>query len=156
MRIDTIGELFGDLTGDFNQGVRGATHEIGKLVKRTASDYAPKSPTQQVKTRVRKTKRATSKNPRATSGRTPGGLERSIAFEAETKHVDIFVPAQSEAADYAAIIHDMKGVKWRNRGPGTIAKGAKADEKFIIRAIEDNEANIDRIIEHETGKALGG
>ena len=154
MDIDTTGDdLFGTLS-NFNSGVDRACREIGKLVKRTATKYAPKAPTAQVKQRVRKTRRQTRKSPTATSGRTPGGLERSITFDADGNHVDIYVPVNSEAGQYAAIIHDGKGSAWQRRGPGTVAKGPHADEKFIERAIADNEAVINRIIAHETGKAL--
>lgn len=34
---------------------------------------------------------------------------------------------------YALRIHDEKGKAWRRRGPGTVAKGARADDKFILR-----------------------
>ena len=151
--LSTGDNLFGSFR-EFNAGVDRACREIGKLVKRTATKYAPKSPTAQVKNRIRKTRRKTRKKATATSGRTPGGLERSVTFDAQGNHVDIFVPSNSEAGQYAAIIHDGKGTAWRRRGPGTVAKGAQADAKFIARAITDNEAAIERIIDHETGKAL--
>lgn len=64
----------------------------------------------------------------------PGGLERSIQFEHDAEHAAVFVASNAEAGAYAEIIHDKKGVKWHERGPGTQAKGERADEKFIERA----------------------
>lgn len=64
----------------------------------------------------------------------PGGLERSIQFESDGEKAEVFVASNAEAGEYAHIIHDMKGVKWHERGPGTQAKGDRADEKFIERA----------------------
>ena len=52
-------------------------------------------------------------------------------------HVDILVPSNSAAGDYAKKMHDEKGRTWKNRGVGTVAKGPQADEKYIERAIED-------------------
>jgi hypothetical protein len=39
---------------------------------------------------------------------------------------------------YAKRIHDEKGKAWSKRGPGTVIKGPRADDKFIVRAINDN------------------
>lgn len=59
-------------------------------------------------------------------------------------HVDIYVPMNSDAADYAKKMHDEKGQTWKNRGVGTVAKGPQADDEFIERAIEDKEDVITR------------
>ncbi len=66
---------------------------------------------------------------------TPGALTNSIQAEFDPEHMAVFVPSNSEAGEYAEIIHDEKGVKWKERGPGTQAKGEQADEKFIERAM---------------------
>lgn len=65
----------------------------------------------------------------------PGGLERSIQMEYDDEHCEVFVTSNAEAGSYAERIHDEKGVSWSERGPGTQAKGAQADDKFIERAI---------------------
>jgi len=67
-------------------------------------------------------------------GVNPGGLGRSIQLETGDDYAEVFVPVNSEAADYAVKMHDEKGVTWKNRGPGTQAKGPQADDKFIERA----------------------
>ncbi len=64
----------------------------------------------------------------------PGGLERSIQNEWSESEAAVYVASNAEAGEYAGIIHDKKGVKWHNRGPGTQAKGERADDKFIERA----------------------
>lgn len=70
----------------------------------------------------------------------PGGLERSIQWEVRGKGLamegEVYVAANAEAGKYAKRIHDEKGKTWRKRGPGTVAKGARADDKFILRAVE--------------------
>lgn len=71
---------------------------------------------------------------RLASWKNPGGLVRSIECESDENHVEVFVASNAEAGEYAHIIHDLKGVKWHERGPGTQAKGDRADEKFIERA----------------------
>ena len=70
----------------------------------------------------------------AALGVNPGGLERSIQLETGDDFATVFVPSNSEAADYAVRMHDEKGLTWKHRGPGTQAKGPQADDKFIERA----------------------
>ena len=69
--------------------------------------------------------------------KTPGDLENSIQCESDAEHAAVFVASNAPAGAYAEIIHDKKGVKWHERGPGTQAKGERADEKFIERAQPD-------------------
>lgn len=70
----------------------------------------------------------------------PGGLERSIEWRLTGRgfalDAEIYVAANAEAGKYAKRIHDEKGKTWRRRGPGTVAKGARADDKFILRAVQ--------------------
>lgn len=70
----------------------------------------------------------------------PGGLERSIEWRLIGKgfklDAEIYVAANAEAGKYAKRIHDEKGKTWRRRGPGTVAKGARADDKYILRAVQ--------------------
>lgn len=135
-------------------------YRIGAAVKDTAVKYAPKSPTQAEK---RKASTATAaqwkaakarRNARSTTRAAPGGLMRSIAFKSDRNSAEIFVAANSEAGKYAFAIHELKGVTWHNRGVGTVAKGAKADEKFIERAIADKEDAIRAIAEDQMNKAI--
>lgn len=79
---------------------------------------------------------------RLTSWKQPGGLENSIKCEYDAEHAEVFVASNATAGQYAGIIHDMKGVKWHERGPGTQSKGERADEKFIERALPDAEAKL--------------
>lgn len=130
--------------------------QIGKLVKRTAVDYAPKSPTRTEKAKTRKTKGKTWRKARAYATPNPGGLMRSISWEASEDRAAIFIAGNSEAAKYAKKIHDEKGRSWKRRGPGTVAKGPQADEKFIERAVANHRSNGDivRIIDAETKRCL--
>lgn len=95
-----------------------------------------------------------SANPRATGRPKPGGLQNSITFTSNETQAQIFVPANSEAGKYAYRIHEEKGITWFRRGPGTQVKGAKADSKFIERAIKDNTEQIQVMIQDELVKAL--
>lgn len=136
-----------------NRGVYRGTLKVWK----EAALNAPRSPSSQQQARAtRKTRRDTSGrlNPSATTRAKPGGLERSIAMSVNKDDLSgrVFVAANSEAGKYAGMIHDEKGESWHNRGYGTIAKGPRADEKFIERALKDNEDNVRRVIDHEIGK----
>lgn len=171
-------------------GMRRALFRIGALVKRTAVDYAPISPTTSmlkafskqlkgggefagtlyVAGRRGQSGRAVkltafymhrlpmllSRDPNATTRPTPGGLMKSIAFTSTDSRAEIFVPANSPAGTYAKKIHDEKGSSWKDRGPGTQAKGPKADDKFIERAAKDNESNILAIITDQVNQAIEG
>lgn len=83
----------------------------------------------------------------------PGGLERSIEFDSDSKSASVFVAANSEAGAYAFMIHELKGVEWEKRGVGTISKGPKADDKFILRGIVDHEKQSFAILVDEQDKA---
>ena len=123
-----------------------AIAHVATYVRADAERNAPRSPTMEEKEKVRKTKRNTKnmKKASAFSRPIPGGLERSIEMEARVSAMEasIYVASNAKAGRYAARIHDEKGVSWHNRGIGTIMKGDRADEKFIERALNDNEERI--------------
>ena len=122
---------------------------IGRVVVRTAVEYAPRSPTKAEYERTLKRKTSSSRQDFF-----PGGLEKSIEFETAPDKCVVFVRENSYAGKYAKRIHDERGVTWRNRGPGTIAKGDHAREKFIERAVKDCEDSINRIMLDEFDKAM--
>lgn len=80
------------------------------------------------------------RNPNSHSRRAPGGLMKSIQWRLRGKgyniDAEVYVAANAEAGKYAKRIHDEKGKTWRKRGPGTVAKGARADDKYIQRAVQ--------------------
>lgn len=142
---------------------------IGHLAQSTAVAYAPKGPTRAELERLRKAEWAlrgkkpsaaqkkawkNRRNPRATSRPKPGGLMRSIGMTSDNTNATIFVATNSEAGKYAFRIHEEKGKTWKNRGPGTVAKGAKADDKFITRAIADTREKQVAILRSEIDKAI--
>lgn len=135
--------------------VRGVTRGV-LIVHRDSIRNSPRSPSQAQKDAARKTKRNTSKQkkPRTTSRTKPSGLERSImqAVDASKCEGSIFVAANSEAGKYAKMIHDEKGDAWQNRGKGTVAKGARADDKFIERAVKDDAPKVSQVLETELKK----
>lgn len=127
-----------------------AAQRVANMVIRVARENAPVSPTQaeidaeRASRRKRKTRKASKSKRRSRKNRpTPGGLERSIAVAVDgtgdATQVAVFVRDPSEAVKYADYIHNQKGVKWHKRGIGTRNKGDQADEKFIERAVYDNE-----------------
>ena len=125
----------------------------GYLAQREAVANAPRSPTKAEYSATLKRKKETSRK-----NFFPGGLEKSIMVDWDKAKmaVVICVRDNSYAAKYARKIHDEKGKTWRNRGPGTIAKGKRADEKFIERAIRENEDKFSAILADEFGNALRG
>lgn len=122
------------------------------LIHRDAVRNAPKSPTQAELMSVRKLKTRRARKARSVGRPSPGGLERSIEMLTDDRTGIVFVSAGSQAGKYAGRIHDQKGEKWFNRGPGTMAKGPQADEKFIKRALDGNELNAVRVLKHEHSK----
>ena len=92
---------------------------------------------------------------RLSSWKSPGGLVRSIEAKGDENGVEVFVASNGEASEYAHIIHDLKGVKWHERGPGTQAKGDRADEKFIERAQPDAEKRMDEYLSRSLKELFG-
>lgn len=125
-----------------------AMSRCGLLAVREAKANAPRSPTMKQISATLKRKKRTSRKV------LPGGLEKSIEYDADERRCSVFVASNSMAGKYAKRIHDEKGHSWRNRGAGTVAKGSRADEKFIERAIKDNVEKFTAIVKDELGKAL--
>lgn len=131
-----------------------AVEACGQHAARESKRNAPRSPTKKQGSATLKRKR------RSKQRRAPGGLERSIEYEVTPDSATIFV-AQNAACrtakgfNYAKRIHDEKGVTWFKRGAGTVAKGARADEKFIERAIKENAGRYEQRIQQAVSAALG-
>lgn len=121
---------------------------IGQRVRDEAKRNAPRSPTMAQLSATLKRKKRTARRT------TPGGLEKSIEYEVKGDTCSVFVASNSYAGKYAKRIHDEKGKSWRNRGPGTIAKGSRADDKFVERAIRDNQDKFLDVFKSELRKAL--
>ena len=115
-----------------------------------AKANAPRSPTKKLHSKTLKRKRITARRQFF-----PGGLEQSITYGVRPNgDVLIYVAANSPAGAYARRIHDEKGKSWFKRGAGTIAKGQRADEKFIARAVNDNAEAWEAIYEQEIQREL--
>ncbi len=163
IKLEGINEAFATLANYAalaGRGTKRALFRVGTLVRDTAREYAPRSPTDTDKKAAAKAagkkRRKRKKKSRATHVTKPGGLERSLEFEVGTDDVEVFIADNSEAGPYGFIIHEEKGTKWQRRGIGTVSKGSKADDKFITRAIVDEEDNIIEIILDEQAKAIQG
>jgi len=153
--IEAVLSELGSVSAYVAQARHRALTRCAILAHRESIRNAPRSPSQSIKNKLRKTTRKVKRNPRATSRPKPGGLERSIDFSATADDAEIFVAQNGEAGKYAYRIHEEGpngSGKWRNPGPGTIVKGARAGDKFIERAITDNQDNFLRIIRSEIDK----
>ena len=146
--LEAVSAAIRDLSKVAPAASRRAMVKCGMLAVREAKANSPKSPTMKQVSATLKRKKRTARR------MLPGGLEKSIEYEATDRGCSVFVASNSMAGKYAKRIHDEKGVTWRNRGPGTIAKGSRADDKFIERAIRDNADNFGRIVDDELRKAL--
>lgn len=150
--INELQVAFQQLQRTTGANIHRALARCGLIAVREAKANAPRSPTNKILSATFKRKKRTSRK------MMPGGLEKSIFFEVKPYGVkdyvaSVFVPSNSFAAKYAKRIHDDKGRTWQKRGPGTEAKGARADEKFIERAIKDNVDKYTAIFLDETKKA---
>lgn len=143
--------------------IRGVFLTVGVRVADEAVRNAPVSPSQAELDREyerKRGKKALSKRRKSERFRRrknrplPGGLEKSIGMKVDDESICVFVPSSAAAGDYAHYIHDMKNVLWRKRGLGTRNKGPQADEKFIYRAIHDNEERITKALQTQMEKAL--
>jgi len=170
------------LDNGIRASMRRALHRIGGLWKRTAVDYAPISPSTSMLKKLKKGGGSTvvkGRHGRAggqvyltqfysdrlemllgqAKSKTrpmPGGLRRSIKVQSDDRHVEVFVPSNSPGGSYAVKMHDEKGRTWKQRGPGTQAAGAQADDKFITRAANDKKSDFLAIMESEINKILEG
>ena len=149
-----IALLRASVAGVSNKALPRAMQRCGQIARREAIRNAPRSATQSMINNLRKTKRRRKANPRSTSRPKPGGLERSIEMRATGTNAEVFIATNSEAGKYAFRIHEEKGISWHDRGPGTMTKGARADDKFIERAVFENKAEFGKIIRIEVGKAM--
>ena len=143
-----VNAMLANLRKAAQQSARRALVRCGLIAVREAKANAPRSPTNKILSKTLKRKKRTARRT------LPGGLEKSIAYETDGRTCSVFVAANSFAGKYARRIHDEKGVTWRNRGPGTVAKGTRADEKFIARAVRDNVGKFRAILADELNKAL--
>ncbi len=135
---------------------RVALQKCGAFAMREAQENCPVSPTMKQLSATLKRKKRTSQKT------TPGNLKLSIAFDVSPDGMatSVFIPQNAlcvskKGFNYAKRIHDEKGRTWQKRGPGTVAKGARADEKFIERAIKDNVGKYTAIVEAALQKELG-
>ena len=149
--LDKVREL---LARKFAQAVHNGAlaglERAGMLGMRESVRNAPRSPTVAQYSATLKRKRRTARR------MTCGGLEKSIQYSVNHANLSasVWVASNSYAGKYARRIHDEKGVTWRNRGAGTIAKGFRADDKFIERACRDNEDKFLKILEDAISKEV--
>lgn len=140
------------LNRHFQHGITVALRKIASHIRTRAKWYAPKSPTRAMLRKIYAFgSRGGGKNrPR------PGRLMQSIVSKSDTKTASVFIAEDAPAIKYAAKIHDERGISWWNRGPGTVAKGPQAREKFIDRAAKDEDKRTQRTLLQEIKKATKG
>jgi hypothetical protein len=114
---------------------------VGAIVKGKAVKYAPRSMTKGEYTSTL----VGGVTERATSSFTTGSLKRSITLEKKEASVEIGVPSNSKAGKYAEKMHDEHGKSWNNLG---WQNDASATHKYIYKAYEDSEKEIDRALDN--------
>ena len=135
-------------------------YRAGARVRDEAKKNSPMSPTMAEKesastgTKAQRDAGKKRRNDRATSRPAPGQLRDSIEMRSNSSNAEIFVAANSSAGRYAWRIHEEKGKTWFRRGIKTVMRGERADDKFIERALKDNEENIRRIAQSQVEKAI--
>lgn len=128
---------------DYRKGAKRFLKEIGSMIQILASKYAPISPNKGQYKRTLKGGKTT----RANTSFTSGALQDAIIFEVGKDQVSIGVPSNTPAGKYAEKIHEEKGKSWKKRGVATVAKGPKADEKYIYRAADDRADKVDELLD---------
>ena len=136
----------------FDKGAKLFLKKVGVLVHGLARKYCPESPT---------LKQYADMNQdfvtmRDATSITSRSLRRSITMKATKDSVSIFVPSNSPGGKYAEKMHDEKGKTWLNRGVRTKQKGSKADDKFVYRAFDDSEKEIDALLDQVIDKFADG
>ena len=114
--------------------------KVGSIVHKKAMEFSPRSMSkgQYVSTlKGGKTKRKA-------SSFTRGSLRSSITAEYGATSVEIGVPVNSKAGDYAEKMHDEKGKSWKKL---SIGKQPKSRDKYIFAAYDDSEKEIDRTLD---------
>ncbi len=117
--------------------IRKMLSKIGSLIHGRAVTYAPRSATKAEY--VSTLKRGVTR--RKTSSFTSGSLKSSITVDVKRDRVEIGVPSNSKAGEYAEKIHDEKGKTWNNLGKHN---DRKATDKYIFKAYEDSERAINK------------
>jgi len=123
--------------------------EIGRIVETEAKKRTPVSPT---KSQADSDARYNYKR-----GRAPGTLQNSINLIKGKGFVVVGV-LHGAALKYASFIHNGQGKPggWKNIGPGSRAKGSTVvvGGKFIDRAYEENEDDLNEIMDVSVTKAV--
>ena len=138
IKVDNLASVEKDLT-DLNKDVRSGAQrtlgEVGRFVQSEAKVRCPVSPT--------KAQAQTDQDYRYDKTKSPNELTNSIESDLGRDYVDVGV-LHGNATQYAAVIHDGFGTRWKKLGPGSTAKGGKVGPKFVDRAYDDNKREIDR------------
>ena len=106
--------------------------EVGRFVQSEAKRRSPVGPTKS---------EAKAAEIRFDPRKAPGTLRDSILMEQGRGWVKVGT-WRGPAMRYARRIHDKIG--WSKRGPGTVKQGDQAGEKYLVRAITENNQEIDR------------
>jgi hypothetical protein len=111
---------------------------VAPLVDRVIKRYSPISPTKsqyqmQLKGKANSRGKIIRRSMRTDFN--PGGLIRSIQYQAAYNYIHFFIPRNSEAGDYAEWVHNAM----HGNGIGTRLKGTQAGRLFMIRGILDSE-----------------
>jgi len=115
---------------------------IGVIVKGKAVAFAPRSMTKSEY--VRTLKGGVTK--RSTSSFTTGSLKRSITLEVKKESVEIGVPSNSKAGDYAEKVHSEWKRTKHNPPPATDHYIYKAQEKTERKYLREVDKLVDRLV----------
>jgi len=136
IKVDNLASVdkdLNDLNKDIGTGAQRTLGEVGRFVQSEAKVRCPVSPTKA---------QAAGTGYHYDPKKSPNELTNSIDADLGRGYVDVGV-LHGNATKYAAVIHDGFGKLWSKLGPGSKAKGNKVGAKFIDRAYDDNEKEID-------------
>ena len=164
--LDELAIGLGHMPKQVHDAVQKGLFNAAKIIKDEAVNNTPRSPTRQDYVRERQAvasakgkwfkPRPNTRKATAFSRQNPGGLRRSITAQVwESNEASIFVAANAEGGAYAERIHDERGKSWHNLGPGSRAlagKGFEVGDKFIERAVRNNEGLVERKVQEQLSK----
>jgi len=142
--LDEIKRGLREFTKDVDRATDRALTETGRFVEAEAKKRCPIGPTKSA---------ASGTDYHYDPKKAPGTLRASIIMLKGGHYVDVGV-LRGPAMQYANIIHNERGTRWKKLGPGNVGGTARIGDKFLDRAYDENERTITDFFVRSTDKSV--